>query len=193
MFEDIVRKNRKNFLSLWYKFWDLSIPESCVFLSLNFPLQMLLSWNFQQDIYLFLTEKIHLYYFHLTRKIHGFAHNFCNWKVTLTDTFIRIAQKFLGFDFHLLIKGIHLSVSKARNLSIGGSLIKIPAKTSTLNQRWNNVDHQCSSTLFQHWHLVENESWADEHLSTLFQRWQNNVEETSIELRWFNVDELMLF
>ena len=41
--------------------------------------------------------------------------------------------------------------------------------------------------------FVENESWTDTHLSTLFQRWQNNVETTSIELRWFNFDEQMLF
>ena len=68
-----------------------------------------------------------------------------------------------------------------------------PANTSTLNRRWNNVDRQASSTLFQRWYLVENESWADVHLSTLFQRWQNNVETTLIELRWFNVDDPMLF
>ena len=42
-------------------------------------------------------------------------------------------------------------------------------------------------------YLIENESSADVHLSTLFQRWQNNVETTSIELRWFNVYEPMLF
>ena len=67
-----------------------------------------------------------------------------------------------------------------------------PANTSTLNQRWNNVDRQRSSTLFQRWNLVENESWADVHLLT-FQRCQNNVETTLIELRWFNADDLVLF
>ena len=41
--------------------------------------------------------------------------------------------------------------------------------------------------LFQRWNLVENENWADVCLSTLSQRWQNNVETTLIELRWFNV------
>ena len=61
------------------------------------------------------------------------------------------------------------------------------------HQRWINVDRQRSATLFQRWFLVENESWADVHLSTLFQRWQNNVETTSIELRRFNIDEPMLF
>ena len=40
------------------------------------------------------------------------------------------------------------------------------------HQRWSNVDRQHSSTLFQRWHLVENESWADVCLSTLFERRQ---------------------
>ena len=63
-----------------------------------------------------------------------------------------------------------------------------PANTSTLNQRWNNVDRQRSSTLFQRWYLVENESWADVCLSTLFQCWQNNVDRfTLIQCWWPNV------
>ena len=70
---------------------------------------------------------------------------------------------------------------------------KYPANTSMLNQRWNSVDRQRSSTLFQRWYLVENESWADVCLLTLFQRWQNKVETTLIELRWFNVDDPKLF
>ena len=45
----------------------------------------------------------------------------------------------------------------------------------------------------QRWYLVENESWADVHLSTLFQRWRNNVETILIELRRFNVDKPTLF
>ena len=67
--------------------------------------------------------------------------------------------------------------------------VTFPANTSTLNRCWNNVDRQRSSTLFQRWYLVVNESWAEIHLSTLFQHWQNNVETTLIELRQFNVDE----
>ena len=50
-----------------------------------------------------------------------------------------------------------------------------------------------SQQTHQRWYLVENVSWADVYLSTLFQRWQNNVETTLIELRRFNVDEPMLF
>ena len=68
-----------------------------------------------------------------------------------------------------------------------------PANTSTLNQPCDNVDRQRSSTLFQRWYLVENESWADVHFSMLFQRWKNNVETTSIKLHRFNVDYQTLF
>ena len=92
-----------------------------------------------------------------------------------------------------------------------------PANTSTLNQRWNDVDRQRSttffqrwqnnvettlielrwfnvdeSTLFQSWNLVRNERWADICLSMSFQHWQNNIEKTLIELCWFNVDDPML-
>ena len=86
------------------------------------------------------------------------------------------------------------------SLFLQGALMRIhfitvvfPGITQQTHQRWNNVDRQRSSTLFQRWYLVENESWADVHLSTLFQRWQNNVETTLIELRRFNVDEPTLF
>ena len=53
-----------------------------------------------------------------------------------------------------------------------------------------NVDEP---TLLQRWNLIENGNWADVCLSTLFQRWQNNVETTLIELRWSNVDDPMSF
>ena len=72
-------------------------------------------------------------------------------------------------------------------------IFDIAQDTSTLNQRWSNVDRQHSSTLFQRWCLVENESWANVHLSTLFQHWQNKVETMLIELRRFNVDDPTLF
>ena len=50
-----------------------------------------------------------------------------------------------------------------------------------------------SQQTHQRWCLVENESWTDVHLTTLFQDWQNDVETTLIELGWFNVVEPTLF
>ena len=63
-------------------------------------------------------------------------------------------------------------------------LALLPQQT---HQRWNKVDRQRSSTLFQHWYLVENESWAKVNLSTLFQRWNNVDRITLIQRRWTNV------
>ena len=60
---------------------------------------------------------------------------------------------------------------------------------STLKQPWPLT----FINVVQRWYLVENESWADVHLPTLFQRWRNNVETILIELRRFNVDEPTLF
>ena len=56
-----------------------------------------------------------------------------------------------------------------------------------------SILNHSQQTLFQRWYLVENENWGDVHLSTLFQRWQNNVETMLIGLRRFNVDEPTLF
>ena len=48
---------------------------------------------------------------------------------------------------------------------------KCTTNTLTSNQRWNKVDRQHLSTLFQRWYLVKNQSWADLYLLTLFQHW----------------------
>ena len=56
---------------------------------------------------------------------------------------------------------------------------------TTLKQQRFNVDEV---TLFQSWNLGEKESWADVCLSTLFQRWRNNVETILKKLSRSNVD-----
>ena len=79
-------------------------------------------------------------------------------------------------DFFIISDGvIHFLVFQSSNLYLSGDRWNSTANTSTLNQLWKNVDYQHSSTLFQRWNLVENESWADVYLSTLFQHWQTNV------------------
>ena len=69
------------------------------------------------------------------------------------------------------------------------STLKNNVETTLIELRRFNVDEPM---LFHRWNLVENESWADVCLPTLFQRWQNNVETALIELHWFNVDDPML-
>ena len=54
-------------------------------------------------------------------------------------------------------------------------------------QRWNNVDRQFPLNLFYQWYVVENESWTERCLLSLFQRWQDNIETMLIALFFFKV------
>ena len=63
--------------------------------------------------------KIHLHHSHVTGKILGYAHEFCNEKVRENkDIFSCIAHNFLCFDVYFLLKGIRVSVWE---INIGGS------------------------------------------------------------------------
>ena len=74
---------------------------------------------------------------------------------------------------------LHVSFLRSRRFLQFLSLMYFPiyysANTSMSNQLWNNVDCQRSSTLFQRWYLIENESSAGVYLSTSFQRWNEVV------------------
>ena len=66
--------------------------------------------------------KIHLYHSHITGKILGYAHSFCNEKVRENkDVFSCIAHNFFGFGIYFLIKGIIISVWDTKNINIGGT------------------------------------------------------------------------
>ena len=65
--------------------------------------------------------------------------------------------------------------------------ITSPANTSTLKRRWLSTFINVVSKLIFGW------KWANVHLWTLFQCWQNNTKRASIELHPFNDDEPTLF
>ena len=88
-----------------------------------------------------------------------------------------------------LIFGWKWTPSRRTFIDVVSTLAK-QVKTTSIELPQFKVDEP---TFFQCSNLVENESWPDVCLSTLFQRWQNHVETTLKELRRFNVDDLMLF
>ena len=53
----------------------------------------------------------------------------------------------------------------------------LPVNTSTLNQRWNNVAHQRSSTLFQLWKNIE-------RIMSIQCRWTNVVSTLIFGWKW---------
>ena len=66
--------------------------------------------------------KIHLHHSHVTGKILGYAHDFCNEKVRENkDIFSCVAHKFFGFGIYFLLKRIRVSVWDIKDINIGGS------------------------------------------------------------------------
>ena len=79
-----------------------------------------------QDLFVYVHKiinvKIHLNHLHITGKILGYAHDFCNEKVRENkDVFSCIAHKLFGFDIYFLIKGIRISVRGTKDINIGGT------------------------------------------------------------------------
>ena len=66
--------------------------------------------------------KIHLHHSHVTGKILGCAHDFCNEKVRENkDIFSCVVHNLFGFDNYFLLKGTRVSVWDTKNINIGGS------------------------------------------------------------------------
>ena len=66
--------------------------------------------------------KIHIHHWHVTGKIKGYAHDFCNEKVRENkNTLSCVVHNLFGFDIYFLIKGIRLLVSETKDVNIGGT------------------------------------------------------------------------
>ena len=88
----------------------------------KFDYETLTTTNLFEYIYKIINVKIHLHHSHITGKIIGYAHDFCNNKVRENnDNISCIAHNFFGFDMYFLIKGIQVSVWRTKDINIGGS------------------------------------------------------------------------
>ena len=79
--------------------------------------------SFFINIHRLMKMKIHLHHSHVTYKILGYAHDFCNTKVTeKTEPDISvIAHNLFGFDLYYFIKGYIASAWCSKELNIGGN------------------------------------------------------------------------
>ena len=70
-------------------------------------------------------EKIHLHHSHVTDKIGGYSHSFCNMKVREeTNIFFPLfSRNLFHFDFFFVRKGIRLCVLRTKNLCIDVSYL----------------------------------------------------------------------
>ena len=69
--------------------------------------------------------KILLHHSHITGKIIGCAHDFCNAKVRENkDVLTYLAHSIFDFHMHFLIKGVRLPVSETKDINIDGTGLK---------------------------------------------------------------------
>ena len=79
--------------------------------------------------------KVHIHHSHVTGKIIGYAHDFCNWRVTENNYIIPlIGHNFLGFDIYYMVKGFRASVCETSSLNMGG--------TTLTNMNYANIANQ---------------------------------------------------
>ena len=62
--------------------------------------------NFFRNVYHMIKVKMHLHHSHVTGKILGYVHDFCNWRVRENKTeFVVFAHNLFGFDVFFLLQG----------------------------------------------------------------------------------------
>ena len=79
---------------------------------MNFPsvkfdeIKTVTTRDFLKEVYRVVNFKVHIHHSHITGKIHGYSHDFCNWKMRENKLFVPlIGQNFLGFDIYYMVKG----------------------------------------------------------------------------------------
>ena len=88
----------------------------------KFEFQTVAATNFFEKLFCVLNCKVHYHHSHITGKIFGYAHDFCNWRVRENQTELSlIGHNFLGFDIFYMIKGYRSSCWGTKDFKMGGS------------------------------------------------------------------------
>ena len=78
--------------------------------------------GFMKELYRVVNYKVHIHHSHVTGKIHGYSHDFCNWKTRENQLFVPlIGHNFLGFDIYYMVKGYRSSVWGTNDFRMGGT------------------------------------------------------------------------
>ena len=80
----------------------IDLPQS------NFTYDTISTNNFFRNVHHLIKIKVHLHHSHITGKILGYGHDFCNWDVRENKSEIAmIAHNLFGFDMFFFIKDYH--------------------------------------------------------------------------------------
>ena len=99
------------------------IANLCICLPKNnaFSKNKITTGNLFEFVHKIITVKINLHHSHITGKIIGHVHDFCNLQVRENkDVIPCIAHNFFNFDMIFLLKTVRLSVWRTKDIHIGG-------------------------------------------------------------------------
>ena len=78
--------------------------------------------GFMKELYRVVNYKVHIHHSHVTGNIHGYSHDFCNWKIRENQLFVLlIGHIFLGFGIYYMVKGYRSSVWGTNDFRMGGT------------------------------------------------------------------------
>ena len=88
----------------------------------DFSVKTFTAANIFEGLHYITAVKLQLHHWHITEKIHGYPHDFCNQKVGENqDFFPCLGHNSFGFDFYFILKDIRLFIWKMKELNVGGS------------------------------------------------------------------------
>ena len=78
--------------------------------------------DFLGKIYKILNSKVHLHHSHITGEIHGYSHDYCNWKYRENKHYVPlIGHNSLGFDIFYMVKGYRSVCWGTKDFKMGGT------------------------------------------------------------------------
>ena len=87
----------------------------------KFEFETVTTGNLFEYVHKIINVKINLHHSHITGKIIGYVHDFCNLQVRENkDVIPCIAHNFFNFDMIFLLKSVRLSAWRTKDINIGG-------------------------------------------------------------------------
>ena len=78
--------------------------------------------GFLGKIYKILNAKVHLHHSHVSGEIHGYFHDYCNWKSRENKQYVPlIGHNFLGFDIFYMVKGYRSVCWGTKDFNMSGT------------------------------------------------------------------------
>ena len=78
--------------------------------------------NFFRNVHRMIKFKVHLHHSHVTGKVIGYVHDFCNWQVRENKTEISVfAHNLFRFDAFFFFKGFQAMTWGTKDINIGSS------------------------------------------------------------------------